>query len=221
VPRALDTGGSGADSQSGSTLRNRLSRFLLKPPKPTAKPAPVAPPRSVEELEDANRFADDKERLIGLVAAPVAAAIGFLVIDADISNDPVQFLKNGALNPKYTPVSTYHELLFVLLGLTVLILATAWFRKRLFLGCAMALYGLAVFNLHWWGFGVPFVLFGAWLLVRAYRAQRDLREATGTGSRYANRASSATRVVAPEPSKRYTPPATRRRRSGAGETKAG
>ena len=43
----------------------------------------------------------------------------------------------------------------------------------------MALYGLAVFNLHYWGFGVPFILVGAWLLVRAYRLQRDLREATG------------------------------------------
>ena len=44
-----------------------------------------------------------------------------------------------------------------------------------------ALYGLAVFNLHWWGFGVPFVLVGAWYLVRAYRAQRALKEATGVG----------------------------------------
>ena len=39
----------------------------------------------------------------------------------------------------------------------------------------MALYGLAVFNLHYWGFGVPFILAGAWLLVRAYRLQRDLQ----------------------------------------------
>ena len=58
-------------------------------------------------------------------------------------------------------------------------LAFAWFRKRLYLGMVIALYGLAVFNLHYWGFGIPFVMAGAWLLVRAYRLQRDLRVATG------------------------------------------
>ena len=54
-------------------------------------------------------------------------------------------------------------------------LATAWFRKRLYLGIAMALYGLSVFNLHFWGFGVPFILVGAWYLVRAYRLQQKLK----------------------------------------------
>ncbi len=44
-------------------------------------------------------------------------------------------------------------------------LVTAYFRKRFFLGIAMALYGLSVFNLHYWGFGVPFLMVGAWLLV--------------------------------------------------------
>ena len=31
-------------------------------------------------------------------------------------------------------------------------------RKRLFLGIATALYGLAIFNLHYWGFGIPFIM---------------------------------------------------------------
>ena len=82
-------------------------------------------------------------------------------------------------------LSLYHELSLVLLGLSVVMLATAFFRKRLYLGIVMALYGLAIFNLRYWGFGIPFVLVAAWLLVRAFRLQRDLREATGDSPRAA------------------------------------
>ena len=46
----------------------------------------------------------------------------------------------------------------MILGLSVLILVSSLLRKRLFQGITMALYGLAVFNLHYWGFGIPFVL---------------------------------------------------------------
>ncbi len=52
-------------------------------------------------------------------------------------------------------VSLFHELLLVLLGLSVLMLVTAWFRKRMYLGIVMALYGLAVFNLHTGASGSP------------------------------------------------------------------
>ncbi len=38
----------------------------------------------------------------------------------------------------------------------------ALWRKRLFMGILAAMYGLAIFNLHYWGFGVPFVMVGAW-----------------------------------------------------------
>ena len=110
------------------------------------------------------RSATDKERLIGLLAAPLGAAIGILVITALIDNDPPAHLKNGQLNRLHVSLSVYHELFFVLLGLSILILVMAMLRKRLFLGITMALYGLAVFNLHYWGFGVPFILAGAWLL---------------------------------------------------------
>ena len=39
----------------------------------------------------------------------------------------------------------------------------------------MALYGLSIFNLHFWGFGVPYLLFGSWYLVRAYRLEQKLK----------------------------------------------
>jgi len=67
----------------------------------------------------------------------------------------------------------------------------------------MALYGLTVFNLHYWGFGVPFILFASWYLVRAYRLQRELKEATATAGGGAG---------GPRPSKRYTPPTARPKR---------
>jgi hypothetical protein len=157
---------------------------------------------TVDELRAEVKSADDKERAIGLIAAPVAAAIAFMVTASLIANDPAQHLASGALNPKYVSVSLYHDVNLVLLALSVVMLGCAWFRKRLFLGIALALYGLAIFNLHFWGFGVPFLMAGAWYLVRAYRAQRALREATGE---------LATAGAGPAPSKRYTPPAAARR----------
>lgn len=184
-------------------LSERLRSAVVKPVEPDAaaksKAADRAP--SIEELEDTVKYADDKERLIGLLLAPVAAAIGLLVIGSLISNDPKE------PNPKHVDVSVYHTLTYVLLGLAVVMLVTAYYRKRLYLGIAMALYGLSIFNLHYWGFGVPFVMVGAWLLVRAYRAQRDLREATGDSSSGARRRRGGTSPKAgrPQPNKRYTP----------------
>ena len=42
--------------------------------------------RSVEELEEAIRSSDDKERAIGLVAAPLAAIIGIIVGSSTIDH---------------------------------------------------------------------------------------------------------------------------------------
>ena len=179
----------------------------MKPVDPSAPHAPVAEPPTLEELQEEQRYANDKERMIGLVVAPIAALLSFILTNADIRNDPTQYLKGGALNPKYTPVSTYHELVLVLLALSLLMLVMAWFRKRLFLGIVIALYGLALFNLHWWGFGAPFILVGAWYLVRAYRAQRAVKEATGAGPPVTGGNGSG-----PRASKRYTPPSAPKRR---------
>ena len=156
--------------------------------------------RSPEEIREDIAWANDKERAIGLIAAPVAAALSFLIIGTLLHNDPAIGTKN------YVSPSLYHTLQFVLLGLSVLILASALWRKRLFIGITMALYGLAVFNLHYWGFGVPYLLAGAWYLVRAYRLQQELKRVEGSGvpsrSRPARRA-----ALGPAPNKRYTPPA--------------
>jgi hypothetical protein len=176
-------------------LGERLKNALLKPASPEAAPAADETPSSVEELEAAVKYADDKERLIGLLAAPIAAMIGFAITSLDISNDP-------ATGSKHVNPSTYYELEIVLLALAFVMLVTAMRRKRLFIGMAMALYGLTVFNLHYWGFGVPFILFASWYLVRSYRLSRDLRLATeGPPEGRARR-----------PNKRYTPPTGRPKR---------
>jgi hypothetical protein len=192
-------------------LVERFKEAVVKPVEPSAaaKAKQDDRPMTVEELEEANRSADDKERLTGLLLAPVAAAISIFISNLLIDSDPAARLKDGALNPRHVSPSTYHELSLVLLVMSVLMLGLAFYRKRLFLGIVMALYGLAIFNLHYWGFGIPYILAGAWLLVRSYRLQRDLKEARGEtpGSRARPARGSGT-PARPRPNKRYTPPVT-------------
>jgi hypothetical protein len=160
---------------------------------------------SVAELEAAAKALNDRERLIGFVAAPIGAFIGLLIVNNSITHDPAQFLSNGLHNPKYVSISLYHELLVVLLVMAALMIVASYLRKRFILGAVMALYGLAVFNLHGYGFGIPFVLGGAWYLVRAYRLSQGLKEA-GINPRDPD--SSRTQRpsgVLPRPNKRYTP----------------
>jgi len=167
-------------------------------------------PLTVPELEAQIRSASDKERLVGLLAAPWAAGIGVLVVAALINHDPTAHLASGLVNSKHVSVTFYYGVLAALLALSVLMLAFAWFRKRVLLGVAMAMYGLTLFNLHWWGFAVPYLLCAGWLLVRAYRLHQDLRAATGDAP--APRGAARVPRVAderPTTSKRYTPPASR------------
>jgi len=186
-------GGLGAERPE--SLADRLRRRFLKPapePESGATRSPVRSPTE-DELEARIRSMDDQERLLGVVAAPMAGLIGVLVGGQEISH------------ATHSQLSTYYSLLGVLVALSVVMLITALTRKRMYLGISLALYGLAVFNLHYWGFGIPFILGGAWLLVRSYRIQREYREATD-GPLGSGRGRGG---AGPRPSKRYTPPTTR------------
>jgi hypothetical protein len=209
MARSSDTDDSGSpdDAAPRMSLWQRL-RYSIVVPDSDPGTKEVAYDKSEEELSAEIKTASDKERAFGLIAGPVAAAIGFLIIDAQISHDPAQYLSSGKLNAAYVSVSLYNELLGVLIFLSVLMLVTALLRKRLFLGLSMALYGLAIFNLHYWGFGVPFVMAGAYLLVRAYRLQQALRRVTGSpGSGSGGRGGAGARSgPRPRANKRYTPP---------------
>ncbi len=132
------------------------------------------------------------------MAAPLAAIVGIIVSSATIQN-----AKNH-----HDSTTVFVELTYVILGLAVLILVSSLLRKRLFQGITLALYGLAVFNLRFWGFGVPFLLAGAWYLVRAYRLQQALKRAEADSPSGAPRPKGSTRTNGawPRPNKRYTPP---------------
>src|SRR5271163_4370959 len=83
------------------SLMNRLRGAFVKPVDPNAEPAPVNPPRTADELGVEMKTADDKERLIGLIAAPVAAIIGIVITNVAVSDDPAAFFSNGLVNPKH------------------------------------------------------------------------------------------------------------------------
>jgi len=190
-----------ARGRNGSAFVEWLRRSTLKDPD-APPPARPAAPATLEEARAAARSADDKERLTGLLAAPFAAAIGLITTSTLIANDPPALLANGTINKLHVAIGVYHELLIALLGLALAMIVGAWFRKRLVLSISMALYGLALFNMHYWGFGIPYLLAGSWLLVRSYRAQRDLRAAVthlGGGAR-------SPLSSRPTGNKRYTPP---------------
>ena len=196
-----------ADEETAPGLWDRIKLAIIRSDADTDPRAPRVEPTTLEEAQAAVP-ANDKERMIGLVAAPVAALISVVIIGNLLKNDPSAYFADGSLNKAHVNPSLYHELLFVLLGLSVLMLAMAWYRKRLFLAIATALYGLAVFNLHYWGFGVPFLLFGAWLLVRAYRVQQDIKAVTPDDSGGSSAPTSGPTPKA-TPNKRYTQPSRR------------
>jgi hypothetical protein len=184
-----------ADEPDKPSLSERFTRLVLKADTSSGE-KDDGYPTSVEGLEEAIARADDKERLIGLIAAPVAGGIGLLVSQSMAAHGTTKAAS-----------STAQVLALSLLVLAAAMLASAWFRKRLYLGIAMCLWGLSIFNLHFWGFGVPYLLFGSWFLVRAYRLQQKLKLARGDDGSVRPRGSGGSTAPA-RPSKRYTPPVT-------------
>jgi hypothetical protein len=195
-----------------------VSNFMMKSPGSAsdqdspAKASPNPTPETVPEIEAAIKRADDKERLIGLLGAPIAAAIALLVVGALVAHDPTAHYSNGQIDRLHVSPNLYLELGAVAMVLALIMLIAAWFRKRLVIGIAMALYGLSIFNLHYWGFGLPFILGGAWYLVRAYRLSEKLKFAKAGGST-GGAASGGPTAARPGASKRYTPPAAPIRRA--------
>jgi hypothetical protein len=155
--------------------------------------------RPVEEIQADIARSNDKERAIGLVAAPLAALVGIIISDASV---------NYAQSHNQS-VGVYQKLTYVLLALAGLILLSSWLRKRLFQGITLALYGLAIFQLHftYFGFAAPFLLAGSWYLIRGWRLQQELKRAEAAGPS-APRPKANPSAAAPRPrrNKRYTPP---------------
>ena len=206
-----------AEEEERERFSDRVRRAMLKPAvEGETRPGAFDHLETVEDIESAIKRADDTERLVGLIAAPIAAAIGLLVTASLIANDPKAHLASGAINKAHVNPSLYAEIGAVAIVLALCMLGFAWWRKRLYLGITTALYGLSIFNLHFWGFGVPFVMLGAWYLVRAYRLQSKLKtaQAAAGSSRTGSAGGRST-------NKRYTPKATSRRRSANGRNEPG
>jgi hypothetical protein len=216
MPRNTHFDDSGGEDQPKLTLFERL-RYTMVKPDDSGKVKDDEPVLSREELEATIARADDKERNIGLIAGPVGAIVA-LAVSADlIHNTPVG-----------QSTSEYQTLTFVLLGMAALIVVASWLRKRLILGVVLALFGLGIFNLHYWGFGVPFLMAGSWYLVRAWRLNSKLKMAGGgSGRSYGppnskvsgNRLPSAGGVL-PRPNKRYTPPTEKLKRPSKAKPEA-
>lgn len=201
VPANRDAEPTGGHVPPKLTLWERIKYTLVRPETEPSDAAP-AEERTTEQLEEHLRRADDRERAVGLIAAPVSAIISFAVIHALIDRDHTPGAKVVA------SVSTLNELLLVLLALSVLMIVTALWRKRLFLGVVLAIYGVSLFQLGWLGFAIPFVLAGAWYIVRQFRIQQALRKATGNppAPPRAKGQSQSSTAPRPRPNKRYTPP---------------
>ncbi len=195
MPSSDDTGHTGGDDAPPMTRWQRLKYTIVQPDDDADGKAPTDD-RTVEELDETIRRSDDRERAIGLVAAPLGAIVAILIGSATIDH----------AKATHQSVNIYDELTFVMLGMSVLILVTSLLRKRLFQGITMALFGLAAFNLRFWGFGVPFLLAGAWYLVRAYRLQQALKRAEAAAPKPQRNGPRPANGPRPRPNKRYTPP---------------
>ena len=180
------------------TTWERLKYSMVRPDDdPGARTKTALETRPEDEVEAEIRRSTDRERVIGLAAAPIAAVVGLLFGGASVN-----YAK--AHNQS---VSVYDTLTYVLLGLAVLILVSSLLRKRLFQGISFALFGLAIFQLHYTyvGFAFPFILAGAWYLVRSYRLSQELRRAQAAGPG-GTRTKGPTTGSRPRQNKRYTPP---------------
>ena len=199
MPSSPAAGDPGADDAPRMTRWERLKYSMVRPDD-DPKDAKEEEIRPVAEIEAEISRSNDKERVIGLIAAPVAAIVGLIISSASV---------NYARSHNES-VGVYEKLTYVLLGLAILILLTSWLRKRLFQGITLALFGLAIFQLHYSyvGFAAPFILFGAWYLMRAYRLQQELKRAEAAGPSAPRPKASPSAAAAPRPrrNKRYTPP---------------
>jgi hypothetical protein len=174
-------------------------KYTMVKPDDDASVKEVAPDRDLEVVQAEIRRSNDKERAIGLVVAPIAAIVGIAISTASLS-----YAKSH-----HESLTVYKELTYVLLVLAVLILVSSLLRKRMFQGITVALFGLAVFQLKYTyvGFAAPFILVGAWYLVRSYRLQQELKRVEAAGGVARPRRATSTGVPArPRPNKRYTPP---------------
>jgi hypothetical protein len=195
---------------------------------------------SKEELAHRIKYVDDRERLIGLVLAPLATVLSAGVLAIGLHT--AQHVAKGEAS-RVTIIN------FGIAGLvvSVLLFLAAWSRRRSFMAFALLFMGLPLQPLRFPIF-VGYWFAAGWILFRSLKWQRELaainraegggsrtagargggaRSSTGRGgqrqdprarAKEASAARAARRQPAPKgppPSKRYTPPKPTRPRPPA------
>jgi len=156
-------------------------------------PRPVRVPANTKEIVDG---LDRTEITIGVAAVAFAVILGLL----------------GYFYSRASHTKTIHDAATFLLISNLVFAGILAFgiviRRRALLGFGSFFFGLELaFSLKALPYGIPFIAFGAWLIVRANRKQKLTRSALDAGSSRSARAKSSSGASKnPKASKRYTPP---------------
>lgn len=139
---------------------------------------------------------DRTETILGATAVAFAVALALI----------------GYLYSRHSTTTSIHDAAKFLLVSNLVFAGILAFglviRRRALLGFGSFFFGLELaFSLKALPYGLPFIAFGGWLIVRANRKQQLTRSAADPGSLRNGRSSSkVTGPKLPKASKRYTPP---------------
>lgn len=156
-------------------------------------PRPLKVPANAKEIVDG---LDRTEITIGVAAVAFAVILGLL----------------GYFYSRASHTKAIHDAATFLLISNLVFAGILAFgiviRRRALLGFGSFFFGLELaFSLKALPYGIPFIAFGSWLIVRANRKQKLTRSALDAGSSRNSRTRSANGVLkTPKASKRYTPP---------------
>ena len=166
------------------TFSGRLRASFFKPPK---RPSPLS--LTDEETRQRITRIDPRERRWGLTAAAVAVIVALVaefpgILHPKTTHAPVNVKPKGTscagafYDATTKACFTLHSKSFWVWTLCVLLLfafalvIAVWLRRRSALGFAGLMTGLAFETTVGAILGIPFIVFGGWLLIRAWRVQQ-------------------------------------------------
>lgn len=220
-------------------LRQRMKETFVRGPRASGNDDAVPAPSPDRPLTDAERrrwirSLEPLERRWGTILAGVAALLSVYSIYEIIHNPTVSEKITGANGHSHTGLvhqrGTYELVLVIQLVLALGMYIGVRYRRRSWLAFSGVMTGLVASSVITLFFGVPFLVFFGWLIVRAWRVQRygsptakgaaagavAKREAkrsgkpTGAPGRAgAPVAKKGTTAKSSDPSKRYTPKSTK------------
>lgn len=237
----------GRDSVMG--LRQRLTETFVRGPRASADGTPAPSAQPDRPLTDAERrrwirSLEPIERRWGTILAGVAALLSIYSLYEIIHNPAISEKITGANGHSHTGLvhqrGTYELVLVIQLVLALGMYLGVRYRRRSMLAFCAVMTGLVASTVVTLFFGVPYLVFFGWLIVRAWRVQRygspsakgaaagavAKREAKRSGTPAgaparpgSPAAKKATPAKASDPSKRYTPKSTKPKAGSSRYTK--